>query len=176
VNEPYGPWQRPGYDGADIYPPFACDDRMRAGGVNIGSTRQLVHDLLASIMEGGWEWAVESFGPQACEPGDYARFLHDLLNVRGEFGRLLLTLAAAERAENDRHDAVLDEATGGKGGLVNITPGDPEAVELPPPWWESPDLIAPVVAQLRRCLAILDDDPEPVTPAERRALDDLGPA
>lgn len=156
--ERHGPWQRPEYKGDTIYPGFGCWDQMRAGGVNIGSTRQLVHDLIGSIMEGGWDAAVDDYGEQSCSADDYCRFLYDLLNVRGEFGRLLLTLAAAERAETERETAVLDQATGGQGGIVNITPGDPDAVQLPPAWWEDPELKAPVVDQLRRCLAVLEDE------------------
>ena len=69
------------YDGADIYPGFGVDDHMRAGGVNIGGTRQLVHDLLFTIVTHGWDAAVTNFGDQACTPADYARFLHNLLDV-----------------------------------------------------------------------------------------------
>jgi hypothetical protein len=39
---------------------------------------------------------------------------------------------------------------------VVVTPGDPDAVQLPPSWWEDQVLSAPVLEQLRRCLAILE--------------------
>lgn len=157
MGESYGPWQRPDYKGDDIYPGFGCWDKMRAGGVNIGGTRLLAHDILWSVITGGWDQAVSEFTP-AVGADHYRRFLHDLLGVRGEFGRLLLTLAAAEKAEQERHDAVLDDATGGRGGLVNVTPGDPDAVQLPPAWWETPDLRQLVIDQLRRCLDVLTEE------------------
>lgn len=78
-----------------------------------------------------------------------------LLNVRGEFARLLLVLADAERREDDRTDAVLD-ATGE--AVVDVTPGREGAVVLPPSWWEDAELAAPVIDALRRCLACLDGE------------------
>lgn len=153
--ERHGPWQRPGYRGDDIYPPFACDDGMRAGGVNIGNTRQLVHDLLWSVVGGGWERAVSDYGEQCCTADDYARFLHDLLDVRGEFGRLLLTFAAAEKAEADKDEAAVSKH------FAEVHPNE-EVCDCETgvyrSWWEDPELSEPVVAQLRRCLDVLTDD------------------
>lgn len=155
MTEPYGPWRRPGYSGDDIYPPFACDDGMRAGGVNIGSTRQLVHDLTGAILMGGWDEAVDSYGEQACSSDDYGQFLHDLLDMRGEFGRLLLHLAAAVRLARERDDAKIDAHWAE--AHPNAAMCDCMAVDHLA-WHEDPDVYRPVVEQLRRCLAVLGHD------------------
>ena len=89
-----------------------------------------------------YEWTAETM----------ADFLHNLCSVRGEFARLLLTFAAAERTTAERLAAAFD----GRGPVVIISPDDPESVELPPPWWDDPELSAGVVEQLRRCLAVFE--------------------
>lgn len=155
--EPTDPWQRPDYMGDDIYPGFDCWDKKQTGSICFDKTRVPVWAIVADLTSGGWESVADNYDLTDTE-GDVTQFLYNLLEARGEFGRLLLTLAAAEAAEGDRRDAVLHEATGGEGGLVNITPGDPEAVQLPPAWWETADLAAPVIDQLRRCLDVLDPD------------------
>lgn len=153
MDDRHGPWQRPDYHGDDIYPPFGCWDKMRAGGVNIGNTRQLVHDLIGSILTGGWDQAVSEFGDQACTDDDYGRFIHDLLGVRGEFGRLLLTLAAAEKAEHDKVEADSERH------FAEVHPGSHLCDcggRIPLAWWEDPDLSRPVAEQLRRCIDVLE--------------------
>jgi len=55
------------------------------------------------------------------------RFLYDLLEARGEFARLLLVIADAERRER-----------------------------VSTPWWETKLHRKRIAAQLRRCLAIVE--------------------
>lgn len=147
------PWQRPDYKGDDIYPPFGCWDKMRAGSVNIGGTRLLAHDILWSITKDGWTRAVNEFAP-ACTPDEYRRFLHDLLDARGEFGRLLLTIAAAERAERDRDEAASDKHF----ATAHADSDMCDCGRIPVSWWEDPGMRQPVIDQLRRCLAALEED------------------
>lgn len=148
-----GPWRRPDYKADDIYPPFGCWDKMRAGGVNISGSRLLVHDVLWSLVAGGWDRAVNEFTPP-CSPDEYRRFLHDLLDARGEFGRLLLVLAAAERMERDRDEADGDEHFATAHPRSNLC----DCGRIPVSWWEDAEMRQPVIDQLRRCLAALEDD------------------
>lgn len=154
AGERHGPWQQPGYKGDDIYPGFGCDDGMRAGGINIGNTRQLVHDLIGSILEGGWDEAETDYGTQTCTDREYGRFLHDLLDMRGEFGRLLLLLAAAVRIAVIKDDAKVNAH------WAEAHPGaqmcDCMAIDHLA-WWEDPEVYGPVVEQLRRCLNVLGE-------------------
>jgi hypothetical protein len=149
-----GPWREPDEESVDLYPHLVVHDGRQSGSITFGRTR-------LPIWAPQWELVdlddyAQPSDPQVEWQEAAESFVRHLLDLRGEFGRLLLVLADAERRENDREYAVIDEATGGRGGLVNITPGDPDAVDLPPAWWEDDDLKASVVEQLRRCLAVLE--------------------
>lgn len=157
------PWREPADETTDLYPGLVVHDGRVTGSITIGRSRLPVWAIIGHLVQGGWGEVTDDWDYIESDYGftgsDLNLFLYYLMECRGEFGRLLLALAYAERRECDRRDVVLDEATGGEGGLVNVTPGDPDAVELPPAWWEDPELSAPVVDQLRRCLTVLTDRP-----------------
>lgn len=144
------PWREPGEESVDLYPGVVVHDGRMTGSLTFGRVRTPLWAPQLGFLDAE-DYAVEPEAQKAAEA-----FLRDLLQARGEYARLLLVLADAERREQKREMAVLDEATGGQGGCVNVTPGDPDAVTMPPAWWEDPTLYAPVVAQLRRCLALFD--------------------
>lgn len=144
-----GPWREPDEESLDLYPGLVVHDGRVSGSITFGPTRL---PLWAPVLR--FEDALEDYGADPAEVQAAECFLHDLLEMRGEFGRLLLVLADAERRDSEREDEALEPY----GPVVDITPGRPGAVELPPPWWHDADLRAPVIDQLRRCLAALEGD------------------
>lgn len=64
---------------------------------------------------------------------DLGQFLSDVLQLRGEFGRLLLVLADAERRDRTHGDGFRRKA-----------------------WWERRKRRKAVAEQLRRCLAVVE--------------------
>jgi len=149
-----GPWRDPAEETIGLYPHLVVHDGRQSGSITFGRTRLPIWSPQWAVLD------LDDYTHPDDPIDDWAKagesFVIHLLDQRGDFGRLLLVLANAERLERDARDRVLDDATGGQGGLVNVTPGDPEAVELPPAWWETPGLFAPVLDQLRRCVAILE--------------------
>ena len=151
-----GPWRNPDEESVDLYPGLVVHDGRVTGSITIGQSRLPVWAIIGSAITEGWdtvEWGWSPGEHYGFTDKDLADFLYNLLECRGEFGRLLLILADAERRESDRRHDVLEP----HGPLVNVTPGDPDAVELPPSWWEDDELSKPVIDQLRRCLAVLED-------------------
>lgn len=151
----HGPWRHPDEETTDLYPGLVVHDGRQSGSITVGRSRLPLWAFASVAVVHGWDEVEDGWEPShyGYTSSDLASFVYELLNVRGEFGRLLLTLANAERLEGERCDAVLEP----HGPVVNITPGDPDAVQLPPSWWEDDELKAPVVDQLRRCLAVLTE-------------------
>lgn len=152
------PWREPGEETTDLYPNLVVHDGRVTGSITCGRSRLPLWAFASVAITHGWEeveggWEPSDYGFTA---KDLAAFVYNLLEARGEFGRLLLALANAERLENLREDAVLDEATGGQGGMVDISPWKEDSVKLPPPWWDDPELSAPVRDALQQCLDALD--------------------
>ena len=120
------PYRRPAEE-SHLYPGLCLADNRVTGSITVGCSR------LPLWAFAGWDWDEVVHGWDYIEK-DYgwthakqAGFLHDLLQNRGEFGRLLLLLADAERCEHAR------------GGWNK-------------PWWETKRHPKRVAAQLRRCL------------------------
>lgn len=152
-----GPWRTPAAETND-YPNLWVHDGRVSGSITVGQSRLPLWAFSTEAILHGWDTVEASYEPTAhygFTAGDFAGFVFHLLNVRGEFARLLLALADAERHEDDRTDAVLD-ATGE--AVVDVTPGREGAVVLPPSWWEDPQLAAPVIDALRRCLDCLQGE------------------
>src|SRR5690606_31862590 len=130
-------------------------DGRVSGSITTGRSRLPLWAFAGVAITHGWDevergWSPSKYGWTAER---FARFLSHLLEARGEFGRLLLVLADVERRDEER----LYEALEPHGPIVNVTPGDPDAVQTPVPWWADRELSAPVIDQLRRCLAALDN-------------------
>lgn len=149
-------WREPAEESKGLYPKLVVHDGRVTGSITAGPTRLPLWAFISQIIRDGWLDIEEDYPPAAEVGADsLANFLYDLLEARGEFGRLLLVLADAHRREVERENEVLEP----HGPIVRISlkPGD-GGVELPDGWWEDPELARPVREQLERCLALLPED------------------
>jgi hypothetical protein len=125
-----GPWRQPAAESVGLYPGFAVTDNVVAGSITLGRSRLPVWCFLVDFPE--WD-AYGNDEPGAPHYGvskeHLAGFVIDLFELRGEFARLLLVMADAERCDR----------TGRRR-----------------PWWETKRHRRRVRAQLRRCVAVLD--------------------
>lgn len=92
-----------------------------------------------AVVDRGWKEADLDYGivDTGLTRDAFAEFLYHLLELRGEFGRLLLVLANAARLDGERVSAPVDMRHDIR------------------PWWEVPGERELVLAQLRRCVAAL---------------------
>lgn len=129
-----GPWRTPAEESDDLYPGLSvCDNRV-TGSIVVGGTRlPLWAFAYASIVE-GWESVDSDYDIAECGLTDkeFGGFLSNLMEARGEFGRLLLVLADAERCD--------------------VASGRVDTV-----WWRTKRQRGRVAEQLRRCLAVLEE-------------------
>lgn len=95
----------PGEESIDLYPGLVVSDgqhRRVSGSITVGRTRLPLWAFLPQTVREGWteagdyyhEGDEQVFGREAA-----VEFVAALLELRGEFGRLLLVLADAERRE-----------------------------------------------------------------------------
>ena len=129
------PWRDPDEESVDLYPGLVVHDGRVSGSITTGRSRLPLWAFAGVAVTHGWDevergWSPSKYGWTAER---FARFLSHLLEARGEFGRLLLVLADVERRDEER------------------------MVPTPVPWWADRELSAPVIDQLRRCLAALDN-------------------
>ena len=141
-----GPWREPAEETIGLYPHLVVHDGRQSGSITFGRTR-------LPIWAPQWELVDLDDYTHPDDPEDEWReageaFVRHVLDMRGEFARLLLVLAAAEEKEEDARDVIIDRLDDGS-GLVDITD-----VNLPS-WWDTPEMAQPVIDQLRRCLAVL---------------------
>lgn len=129
-----GPWRKPSEESLNLYPGLVvCDGRV-SGSITVGQSRLPLWAFIWTAVHGRWEgveagWApTEKYGYTA---DDLSFFLSNLLDQRGEFGRLLLVLADAERLNHVSHNR---------------------------PWWTTKRHRKRVGDQLRRCLAVLESE------------------
>jgi hypothetical protein len=128
-----GPWREPAEE-TEGYPGFWVCDNGVGGALTIGRSRLSVEAVIWSLVEGGWQGVLAGWpyieDTYGVTGDDMARFLAHLLHVPGEFARLLLVLADAERCE--------------------------QASNQRKPWWHVKRHRKRVGDQLRRCLAVLE--------------------
>lgn len=122
------PWRRPAEETLNLYPGLVvCDDRQ-TGSITVDRSR------LPLWAFAGWDWDDVIAGWDYIETeygwthAKHSHFLYCLLNLRGEFARLLLVLADAERCDAGRMTR----------------------------WWMTKRHRKRVGDQLRRCLAALE--------------------
>lgn len=125
-----GPWRAPSEE-SHLYPGLCLHDGRVSGSITVGCTRLPLWAIVTTAIRDGWDsvedgWSPGTYGYTA---DDLAGFLYDLLEQRGEFGRLLLLLADAERRER-----------GGSG----------------PAWWQTKRHRKRIREQLQRCIDALD--------------------
>src|SRR3990167_2493197 len=121
------------------YPGLFVSDERITGSITLGQSRLPIWCFLYTVLIEGWDEAKvnwPSIKDYNFTKEDLAAFLTNLVHVRGDFGRLLLAIANAERLEEKRADT--DDI-------------------MAPSWWEDPELKAPVIELLRKCLSILTD-------------------
>lgn len=157
-----GPWREPAEESIDLYPGLVvCDNRV-TGSITTGRSRLPLWAFAGVAIEHGWAevesgWSPSEYGWDAEKLGE---FIYFLLENRGELARLLCLMANAERVEYERSEEAL--APHGPVVRVKVFDTDPDdAVELPPPWWAVPELRTPVLEQLKRCVAVLEDAATP---------------
>jgi hypothetical protein len=123
-------WRDPAVETED-YPNLTVHDGRVTGSINVGHSRLPLWAIVPTALESGWADVQAGWPHVTTEYGftsrDLSAFLYYLLEQRGEFGRLLCILADVERQERERDEV----------------------------WWEHPDSVERVAAQLRTCLAAL---------------------
>lgn len=136
-----GPWQRDRDDAesVDLYPGLVvCDGRV-TGSITVGRSRLPLWCFMPAVVHEGWpaasDWDAERDGWTAQKAAD---FVGDLFEMRGEFARLLLVLADAERC---------DRITQDRKGASDTA------------WWERRRHRRRVREQLNRCIAALTEVP-----------------
>jgi len=132
------PWREPDEETED-YPGFWVHDGRVSGSITLGPTRLPLWAIIGTLTRHGWAECVRGWGgysddaPNAVgglSEADVSAFLDDLFELRGDFGRLLLVLADAERRER-------------RGGRY--------------PWWQRKMSRHRVATALRRCLAVVEE-------------------
>lgn len=124
------PWNNPG-EHDKLYPGLSVNDHRVNGSINVGNTRLSLWAFLPGVVRQGWEFAVGSYSADeyGWNADACAAFVGNLLEQRGDFARLLLVLADVERRE--RKVA----------------------------WWDKKADRKRVAEALRRCLAVVEDEP-----------------
>lgn len=123
-------WRNPAEETTD-YPGLYLDDGRVTGSITAGRSRLPLWAFMpVALQYGKGEW--EGYDPDAYgwTIDKAARFLGDLFEQRGEFGRLICVLADVERRDREQ--------------------------ERDTAWWERRRQRDRVAAQLRRCLVALE--------------------
>lgn len=152
------PWRSPAVETVGLYPDLVvCDNRV-AGAITIGQSRLPVSAILSTAISHDWAEVEAGWSPTehyGFTESDLRAFLHDVLELRGDFARLILAFANAERVDEDRSDAAMKAEITNEGGdefgIYDVTNW-----QGPKAWWEDAELAAPVLDLLRRCVTILE--------------------
>jgi hypothetical protein len=143
VKRPW-PWREPREESTDLYPGLVVHDGRVSGSITVGRTRLPLWAFIGWAIRDGFKVAAADYyddHPEYTNFGEaeMAEFLHCLMEQRGEFGRLILLLADAERCE-----------ARGNGK----------------PWWETKRHRKRLVDQMERCIAALSTAPAAVSVSE----------
>ena len=129
-----GVWREPSEE-SHLYPGLCLSDNRQTGSITVSCSRLPLWAFAGWMVEKGWDEVVRGWDYIESDYGWTAEkmgeFLYCLMEQRGEFGRLLLVLADAERCEQNR-------------GRWNA------------PWWRTKRHKKRVGDQLRRCLEALE--------------------
>lgn len=130
-------WRDPDEETLDLYPGLVVHDGRQRGSITIGRTRLPLWAITHTAILDRWAEVEADYQPDGFTDRHFANFVHDIVQLRGEFARLILVLANTERVDRDTDED-----------------------DWPTAWWEHPERTAPVVEQLRRCLDTLTrEDP-----------------
>jgi hypothetical protein len=132
-------WRTPDEESIDLYPGLVVHDGRVSGSITTGQSRLPLWAFAWVAIARGWDevelgWEPSRYSWTAEKMGE---FIHDLLEMRGEFARLLLVMADAERCERKRGERPMG-----------------------PAWWDTKKHRERVAGQLRRCLETLEDNPD----------------
>lgn len=126
----HGIWRTPAVESHD-YPGLCVHDGRVTGSITAGCSRLPLWAFLPDVVREGWEAVAPDYdADDHIDVAKVAAFVYNLLEARGEFGRLLCVLADVERRERTAAD---DR-----------------------PWWDHDDLRRRVADQLRCCLDVVE--------------------
>jgi hypothetical protein len=148
-------WREPA-EATEDYPGLHVHDGTVSGSIRCGGRLPLWAFAYTAVTR-GWDAVEAGWSPTehyGFDAEDLGRFLSDLLEVRGEFGRLLCVLADVERIEGERADDGADGHFAAVHPAGQVCECGPMAWERS--WWQQDDLRGRVADQLRRCLAVLE--------------------
>ncbi len=133
-------WRVPAEESVGLYPKLVVWDRRVAGAITIGQSRLPISSILFQAFHDSWEFTEEEWGLAQYDfsAEDLIEFLYRLLDVRGEFARLLLMLANAELKEAEDTDSLI--------------PADI-------PWFRNKEIKTAIKEQLLRCVESLEREP-----------------
>lgn len=100
LNENYRKiWRDPAIESTNIYDGLVVQDDRVGGSITVRSSRLPLWTLIRTAIRENWDdvqdsWDVEEYNYSAEE---FSEFLYNLLEARGEFARLLLEIANANR-------------------------------------------------------------------------------
>ena len=95
-------WRRPAIQ-TNGFPKLMVHDDVQSGSINVRNTRLPLWAIISTAINEGWEQVDWGWSPDdhyGFNKVDLSHFLYNLLEQRGEFGRLLLMLADVERRNN----------------------------------------------------------------------------
>jgi hypothetical protein len=126
------PWRVPDEETTGLYPGLVVHDGRQSGSITAGPSRLPLWALTGDLPN-GWESVEANYEPSRYYWGEDEMFglIHDVLQLRGDFARLLLILANGERCDREQ---------------------DMDG----PPWWRTPFHRDRVRDALRQALAALD--------------------
>ena len=124
-----GVWREPAEESHE-YPGLCLWDARVTGSITAGCSRLPLWAFVWTALRDGWAGAESGWSPSRHEwdAEKMGEFLYNLLEQRGEFGRLILVLADAERRNSGMGKA----------------------------WWETKKQRRRVLKQLRRAVALLE--------------------
>lgn len=146
-------WRTPAAE-TENYPGLVVNDGRVTGSITAGRSRLPLWAFISPVVHAGWDVAADGWdADQHTDPDTIGRFLYDLLEHRGEFARLLTTLADIERLANEREDAAVEAHFGTHHPTERVCEC---GINVPRAWWQHHDLRARVSAQLATCLAAVE--------------------
>lgn len=161
-----GPWREPDAETSE-YPGLWVHDGRQSGSITFGKSRLPVWAVIGELFHGdGWDGVASNYNvtEYGWDEEQFANFIYNLMEMRGEFGRLVCMLANAERVEgirDDEHMAQFAPAYGDEDGIqihdMSIEEGDGKT-PWPDPWWVMPDITEPLIEQLKRCITALEGE------------------
>lgn len=81
------------------YPSLCVSDGRVSGSITDGASRLPLWAFVGTCVREGWDSSAENWPPHELDAEKFAGFLYNLLEQRGEFGRLICVLADVERRE-----------------------------------------------------------------------------